>query len=682
MKNLLPILGLLLPFGVAAQTTSPAPHPLTARDLQQLRDVRDAHFSPDGQWVTYVVSQADTAADKGNADVWMARYNGTQNLRVTTSPDNETAPRFSPDGLYLSFLSSRGEGEDGHSQLWLLNRNGGEAEKVTKLKGSVSDYVWAPDGKRLALIIRDADPDSLTVVQKAKKKTPPVIVVDRFQFKQDVDGYLNKQRQHLYVFDVAARKLSKLTSGIYDEYSPAWSPDGKQLVFVSKRGDDPDRHDNFDLYAIDATPGAQPRQLTTSDVADSAPSNWSGRPAWSPDGKQIAFVEGGPKDQLVYGLHQLAVIPAAGGTPKLLTSGLDRNTLKPQWSKDGKSLYFLLEDDRAQVLARVPANGGKVERVLDGKREITEFEVGPKGQIVVVNSEPQLPDEVFAFEKKALRPISKQNDAWLKTVQLGATDPIQGKSKDGTLVSGFLVKPVGYQAGQKYPTVLRIHGGPVSQFAYSFSPEWQILAAHGYAVVASNPRGSSGRGLEYCRAIYADWGNKDSEDALSVVDYAVQQGIADPARLGVGGWSYGGILTDHLIARDKRFKAATSGAGIANVFAGYGTDQYIRDYETELGTPWEHTDVWMRISYPFFHAGQISTPTLFLCGEKDFNVPLLNTEQMYQALQSLKVPTQLIIYPGQFHGINKPSYVKDRYDRYLAWYDKYLKAGTTTAGGQ
>jgi dipeptidyl aminopeptidase/acylaminoacyl peptidase len=264
-----------------------------------------------------------------------------------------------------------------------------------------------------------------------------------------------------------------------------------------------------------------------------------------------------------------------------------------------------------------------------------------------------------------LRPLSKQNDAWLKGVSLGSVEPIQAKSKDGTLVSGFTIKPVGYQAGRKYPTILRIHGGPVAQFGYGFAFEWQYFAANGYAVVVANPRGSSGRGLEYSKAIYADWGNKDTDDVLAVVDYAVAQGLADPDRLGVGGWSYGGIMTDQVIARDQRFKAAVSGASIANVLAGYGTDQYIRDYETELGTPWKNPDVYMRVSYPFYHADKIPTPTLFVCGEKDFNVPLLNTEQMYQALKSLNVPTQLVIYPGQFHGVTTPSYVKDRYVRYL-----------------
>jgi dipeptidyl aminopeptidase/acylaminoacyl peptidase len=673
MRSLLPLLSgiFLLPLASYAQSGASA-RPLALRDLTSMRDVADPQLAPDGAWVAYTVSRVDSAADKRDADVWMARTNGSQNLRVTTSPASESRPRFSPDGKFLSFISSRNEDDGGNAQLWLLNRAGGEAEKVTKLKGSVSDYVWAPDGKHIAMIIRDADPDSLTAAQKAKKKTAPPIVIDRFQFKKDVDGYLNQQRQHLYLFDVATRRLVNITPGVYDEYLPSWSPDSKQLVFSSKRGADPDRHDNFDLFIIDAQPGATARALLNTDVPESAP-NYGSRPAWSPDGKQIAFVQGGPKEQLVYALHQLMVVPVSGGSARPLTAGLDRNTTQPQWSADGKSIYFLLEDDRAESLMRVPAVGGKIEKVLAGQRQVGDFDMAGKGITVVLSSQPQQPSEVFALDKKGgLRPLSKQNDTWLKGISLGAVEPIQAKSKDGTMVSGFLIKPVGYKAGQKYPTLLRIHGGPVAQFGYGFSFEWQYFAANGYAVVVANPRGSSGRGLEYSKAIYADWGNKDTDDVLAVVDYAVAQGIADPDRLGVGGWSYGGIMTDQVIARDQRFKAAVSGASIANVLAGYGTDQYIRDYETELGTPWKDADVYMRVSYPFYHADRIKTPTLFVCGEKDFNVPLLNTEQMYQALKSLNVPTQLVIYPGQFHGVTTPSYVKDRYARYLNWYNKYL----------
>jgi dipeptidyl aminopeptidase/acylaminoacyl peptidase len=260
-------------------------------------------------------------------------------------------------------------------------------------------------------------------------------------------------------------------------------------------------------------------------------------------------------------------------------------------------------------------------------------------------------------------------------------DEVSFKSRDGTAINGFVVKPPDFQAGKKYPAILRIHGGPVEQYQNELDLDWQILAARGYVVVAANPRGSSGRGEEFQKAIFADWGRKDAQDVLAAVDHVVGQGVADPARLGIGGWSYGGILTNAVIAQDGRFKAATSGAGMSNVLAGYGTDMYVREYEQELGVPWRNTDLWLRLSFPFLHADRITTPTLFLCGDQDFNVPLLNSEQMYQALRSLGRDTMLVIYPGESHDIARPSFQRDRLERYLAWYDKYLMPKPVGAGG-
>jgi dipeptidyl aminopeptidase/acylaminoacyl peptidase len=304
---------------------------------------------------------------------------------------------------------------------------------------------------------------------------------------------------------------------------------------------------------------------------------------------------------------------------------------------------------------------------------VSAFAAGANGKVAVLTSTALVPAEVFALDGTTLRPLSRQNDEWLSRVKLGAVQPISFKSRDGTAVNGFAVKPPDFVSGKRYPTILRIHGGPVSQYQHEFDFQLQTLAGHGYLVVVANPRGSSGRGEQFSTAIFADWGNKDAQDVLAAVDYVVAQGLADPARLGVGGWSYGGILTNYVIAQDHRFKAAVSGASISNVLAGYGTDQYVREYEGELGVPWKTVDTWVRLSFPFLHADRINTPTLFLCGDKDFNVPLLNSEQMYQALRSLGVETQLVIYPGTHHAINKPSYRRDRLERYLVWYDKHLK---------
>ncbi len=437
---------------------------------------------------------------------------------------------------------------------------------------------------------------------------------------------------------------------------------------------------------IEARSGASPRALTHDEFANNPPELGSGL-AWSPDGRWIAFVQGGPDKMIYYGLNKLAVVPSAGGPTRIVTSGVDLNVLNPQFTADGASILFNLEEDQAVHLAKIPFAGGPIERLVGGRRVVNDFSISDNGRIAVRIGSPSAPEEIFALDGKEPRPLSRQNDAWLAQVKLGSVEETKFQSKDGTEIHGFLVKPPDYQPGRRYPTILRIHGGPVGQHECGFEEDWQWFAANGYVVVAVNPRGSSGRGEKFQSAIYADWGRVDVEDVLAGVDDAVGKGIADPDRLAVGGWSYGGILTNYVIASTTRFKAATSGAGMSNILAGYGTDQYIREYEQELGPPWKNTEGWMKVSFPFLHADRIKTPTLFLCGEADFNVPLINSEQMYQALRSLDVPTQLVIYPGQHHGIRKPTYVRDRLERYVAWYDKYTQAkvpapaaaGTATA---
>ena len=641
---------------------------LTVEDINAVRDVSDPQLSPDGQWVAYVVRTADPVKDKGNTHIWMSSWDGKQSVQLTYSEDSEHSPRWSPDGKYLGFLTARGEDEP-PEQVWLLDRQGGEAKPLTGFNGEVVDFSWSPDGKKLALIVSDEDPRKLR--GSDKDKTPPPIVIDRYYFKEDGSGYLGTQRRHLYVFDVATRKADNLTPDGFDESAPSWSPDGKRIAFYSNRSEDPDRNNEFGLYTIEPRAGASP-QLVTKFQGDVGDSSWMSAPAWRPDGRELAFVTAGDPKLIYYSIHNLAVVSASGGASRIVTKDLDRNVIEPQWSADGGSIYFMLEDDRNQVLARLNVGNGKIDRLLNGRRESTDYDLGTKGRIALLDSTVDTPDTVYALEGKQLRALSHHNDEWLASVNLGATEEISFSSKDGTRIGGFVVKPPGFVAGRRYPTLLWIHGGPVSQYANSFSLPWQIFASQGYVIVAANPRGSSGRGEAFTTAIYKDWGGKDSEDVLAAVDYVVQQGIADPNRLGVGGWSYGGILTNVVIAKDTRFKSATSGASISNVLAGYGTDMYIREYEMELGVPWKDLDTYLHNSYAFLHADRIKTPTLFLCGDQDFNVPLLNSEQMYQALRSLGVPTQLVIYPGENHGIRKPSYQKDRMQRYLDWHGKYL----------
>lgn len=659
---------------------------LTVDDIYNLKEVRDPQRSPDGKWVAYAVSRAIKDTDKNDSDVWMVSWDGRQQVQLTSSAESESTPRWSPDGTYLAFLSSRQGAKD--AQIWLMNRAGGEALKVSDVKGGVDDYAWSPDSKRIVMVVNDPDPadadaDKDKDTKEGDKKTPKPIVLDRYYFKADVAGYLRNEKSHLYLFDVETKKAEALTPGAFNEEAPAWSPDGKQIAFIRRHGDgDIDKVPNRDVFVIDARVGAQPTRLTTTTAEE------TGRVAWSPDGKTLAYLLGDEPRFSAYDLNKLVVVPAAGGQPKILTATLDRPVRAPFWSADGHSIVVTVSDDRAEHVLRVPATGGTVDTVIGGDRVVGNLSPGPDGAFATIASTATDIPEIYALEPSTgsgqgrLRQLSHQNDDWFTTVQLGTTEGFSATAKDGTEVHGLIVKPAGFTATRKYPTLLRIHGGPNGQDAYSFNFEREILAANGYVVVAVNYRGSNGRGGAFQRAIFADWGNKEVVDLLGAMDYVQKTGYVDADRLGIGGWSYGGILTNYTIATDGRFKAAISGAGSSNQISMYGTDMYITQYEHEIGPPWKTQDLWIKISYPFFHADRIKTPTLFMGGEKDFNVPILGGEQMYQALRSLGVDTQLVIYPNQFHGITIPSYKKDRLERYVAWYDKYLKGGQkSTAAG-
>jgi dipeptidyl aminopeptidase/acylaminoacyl peptidase len=670
-------LGVVVAVLSAIPATAEPKRTLTVDDLFNVREVRDPQRSPDGKWVAYTVTRAIKETDKNDTDIWMVSWDGAEQIQLTSTPEAESRPRWSPDGKYLGFVSSRLGTKD--AQVWLMNRAGGEALKATDVKGGVSDFAWSPDSKRLVLVVNQPDPAQAAAdaeKEKATKegpaKTPIPIVIDRYQFKADVSGYLRGERSHLFLFDVATKEAEQLTEGRFEETAPAWSPDGQQIAFLRRHGnEDVDKTPNRDLFVMDARVGATPRRLTSTTAEE------LGRPAWSPDGRSIAYFLGEEPKYFAYNQPKLLVIPSTGGSSRSLTDSLDRAVTSAAWSPDGRFITFVVVDNRTEYLARIPAGGGDVEQLIDGRRVVTSPSPGTDGAFAVLASTATELPEVFALEDRKLRKLSRQND-WLADLMLGTTEDFTSISRDGTEVHGLIVKPPTYTVARRYPTLLRIHGGPSGQDEHSFSFERELFASNGYVVVAVNYRGSNGRGAAFQKAIFADWGNKEVIDLLGAMDHILKIGLADPERLGIGGWSYGGILTNYTIATDGRFKAAISGAGSSNQIAMYGTDMYIQQYDNELGPPWKNQDLWLKVSYPFFHADRIHTPTLFLCGEKDFNVPLLGSEQMYQALRTLGVDSQLVIYPTQFHGIMTPSYKKDRLERYLTWYGKYLAPAAST----
>jgi dipeptidyl aminopeptidase/acylaminoacyl peptidase len=653
--------------------------PLNLTDLARLKAVGDPQVSPDGRWVAYTVGTVDADKDKRDTDLWMVSWDGNQQVRLTsTTESTETMPRWSSDNRYLAFLTARGDEaqkKEG-AQVWLLNRSGGEAQQLTTLKGGVSDFAWSPDAKRLVLVVDDPDPnDEPEKKDNWNRKTAPPIVIDRYQFKQDRDGYLQSLRSHLSVLDIESRKVEPLTIGRFDDRLPAWSPDGRSIAFVSNRSDDPDRNNDTNIVVIEAKAGAEPRQVTKFSGSD------EGRPSWSPDGRFIAYLQGDEAKYEMYAMDKLALVPALGGEPRLITTDIDRAVSGDiVWTSNSRSLFFVVADDRIRYLARMNATGGSVEKLTNDREVVSGISRRDDGTLALLRATATTADEVYAFDKGTLRRLTHHNDALFAELQLGTSEDFTSHSKDGTEVHGILVKPPTFVPGRRYPVVVLIHGGPNGQDEHRFSFDRQVialdrqwLAANGYVVMSVNYRGSAGRGASYQRVIAADWGNKEVMDLLGAVDALVEAGIADRDRLGIGGWSYGGMLTNYTIATDTRFKAAVSGAATSFPISMYGVDQYIRQYDNEIGPPWKALDTWLKLSYPFVHADRIKTPTLFLGGEKDFNVPIVGGEQMYQALKSQNVDTQLIIYPGQFHQITTPSYARDRLERYLAWFNKYLK---------
>jgi len=680
------LLSLCLSFPLFAQEAASksalsTPRNITIDDLFQIRDVSQPELSPDGQWVAYVVRTRMLKEDKNEQRLWMVSTRGGDAIPLTAEGVSSSHPRWSPDGKFLALLSARNGGKN---QVWLLNRLGGEAVRLTDVAQGVNDFEWSPDSARLVLILQDPKPEDLETPKDkdkdkpapAKPKTPPPFVVDRLQFKEDTVGYLDRRRTHLYVFDVAAKTTTQISSGDFDDTEPAWSPDGRSLAFTSNRSTpDPDRTFNTDIWVVAANntdKGAHPTQITTNPGADRLPT-------WSPDGKWIAFVSQTDAKAIDYATHHLAIAPSTGGEEKVLTLAFDRTVRRPRFSADGQSIYFLAEDDGAQNLCRVAVSGGEITRPIGGRLTVGAYSLGKDGSVAAQVGVSERPDEIYYSSGGGLTRLTKTNDALIAQLRITPAEYVHFKSKDGTEVAGYLYKPLDYAPGKKVPTLLNPHGGPVGQYTASFDHLVQLYAANGYAVLRPNPRGSSGYGQKFCEAIFADWGNKDFQDDMAMVDYALAQGIADPDKLGVGGWSYGGISTNFIITQTNRFKGAITGASEVLYAANYGHDHYQKLWELELGLPWENRALYEKLS-PFNKVTNITTPTLIMGGEIDWNVPIINSEQLYQALKRLgRVPTELVVYPGEYHGFTTPSHIKDRLERFLAWYAHYVKGESTPA---
>ena len=669
--------------------------PLPAEAAFELRSVGNARISPDGEWVAYTVSTPEPEKERSRSRLWMVPSEGGDPIPMTREGTSVGSPAWSPDGRWLTFTATieGGDDDDAKSQVWALDRRGGEAQQITEVTQGIQSYLWSPDGSKLLLRIRDEEEKDSSWTSDR----PEPWVIDRLQIKRDRIGYLTDTRKsHLYVFDIATKELTQVTAGDYDESAPTWSPDGRWIAFSSNRTEDPDANSDSNLWIVSADPDepiTEPRQLTTYPSGDSSP-------AFSPDGRWIAYLTGTDDPRFgAFATRHLAVVPVDGGEEagrRILTEELDRNVGNPRWTDDGRGILVSLQDEGENHIAMIDVESGGVTRLVGGEISASGFHVGPQGRVATVVSHHTMPGELFLTEipvatsvmdrmalvegartggreLRRLRKLTSLNDSLAEAWPLAKVQNVHVASTDGAEIEGWIYTPADWDGESRLPTILNIHGGPNGMYGVGFSFDPHYYAAHGYAVIRTNPRGSSGYGNAFGMELWQDWGGPDVEDVMAVVDETVEMGVADPDRLGVGGWSYGGILTNYLITkRPDVFKGAVTGASMALLVANFGHDHYQLGNEREWGLPWESRETWERMS-PFNDVDKVQTPTLVTGGEKDWNVPIQNSEQLYQALRRRGIPTQLVVYPGQSHGIGPVSYRRDRHQRYLDWYERWVK---------
>jgi dipeptidyl aminopeptidase/acylaminoacyl peptidase len=657
----------------------------TPDDLYSLKTISDPQLSPDGRLVAYVLSQPDRESDETRFSIWLAATDGRTPARRFTQGKKDHSPRWSPDGKSLAFISDRGE----KNQLFVAPMDGGEARQLTQAKWGVGQPAWSPDGDRIAYSARTGDYTEQKE-RKGSERNAPRVLRD-LRYKLDGIGFFDERRLHIFVVDVESGEETQLTDGDYYDDQPSWSPNGRTIVFTSDRERERNQRQwRTDVWTVAST-GGRAKKLTRS-LGSAA------HPAFSPDGKWVAYVGHEHGDEGVAKNTQMMVISARGGRPKPISESIDRPVAgwpafaagrTFNWSPNSKSLTFLAQDRGTQAIYRATL-AGRVAKVLDGERQIESF-VTNGDRVAFTAVWPSVPWELYVTSLgNGVREtnLTHANGQLAREVQLADVRRSTYRGYNGLEVETFVLYPADYKRNRRYPLAINVHGGP-----HSFHPgsramvEYHSFASKGYVVMLPNPRGSTGYGEKFTEACVEDWGGADYEDIMAGVDQLIERGVVDPARLYIGGYSYGGFMSSWAVGHTDRFAATWVGAPVSNQVSMFGTgDIPLFDIHETGGIPQENLQTYIERS-PVTYLAKVKTPVLLLHHEGDLRCPIAQSEEIFHALKALGKEVEFVRYPGGFHTYNThaPSQTADRINRQIAWYESHKparKAKRSSAGAR
>ncbi len=662
---------------------------LTPEDIYNIALVNDARISPDGSQVVYVRTELNREKNDYRSSLYLVPSAGGDARRFTGADAKDTMPRWSPDGSRIAFLSNR----SGSNQLWSIPLAGGEAAQLTDLPEPVTAFVWASKGDQIAFVSK-ADQQKIDEAKvKADKgeldePKSDVVRITRLRYRSDgTPGFLDNKPTHIWTIAAGGGAPKQITTGEFDDGEPDWSPDDSHIVFVSNRNEEREKKRGSEIWVVPST-GGEPAAVVAGVTADFS------NPAWSPDGKLIAIE--GHQNPLAGGAigSDLWVVQPDGNGLRNITSALDRTvgdhslsdtasgaSVGLVWSPDCSSVLYSLSDSGSAHVRRANIAGGETALVLGGRRRVMQFSASADGsKLAYVVATSTVPCDVYSSnaDGSGETRLTSVNEEFLSTVFVSEPEEIHVPSQadDHADIHGWIMKPIGFEAGKQYPLVLEIHGGPHGMYANAYFHEFQLLAAQGYVVVYGNPRGSQGYGNDFSSCTKGVWGSSDMPDVMALVDYAIEQGYVDSKRLGVTGGSYGGFLTNWIIGHTDRFKAAVTQRPVSNMHSFYGTSDIgstFGDYETG-GTPWANTEQFIKMS-PIAYVDKIKTPLLIVHSEEDYRCPIEQAEQLFVSLKMLNQTVELLRFPNESHGLSrmgKPTHRVERLEAILGWFEEYL----------